>query len=159
MKTKTFSTALASLLLIVATAAGAAADKPRKEGAFGKGGGPYLTKEQLRSCLNQKAHNAQLEDELSKEQAALAGVKADIVRDGDALKAKLEVLDRTNAEAVAAYNEESQARDKQIDAFQARAAAFNTRVESMQGERDAYAKACENRRYFEDDEIAIKKGK
>jgi hypothetical protein len=37
--------------------------------------------------------------------------------------------------------------------------AFNARVEANNGDREAYAKACENRRFFEEDEIAIKKGK
>ena len=64
-----------------------------------------------------------------------------------------------SAEAVAAYNEQTEARDKQIDDYQARVTAFNARVESNKTDRDAYAKGCENRRFFEDDEIAIKKSK
>jgi chromosome segregation ATPase len=146
-------------LSLLATATTFAADKPKKEVAFGKGSGPLLTKEQLRTCMSLKARVAQLEDDLSKEQTALAATKDEIVRGGDALKARLETLDRTSAEAVAAYNEQTEARDKQIDDYQARVTAFNTRVESNKTDRDAYTKGCENRRFFEDDEIAIKKSK
>jgi hypothetical protein len=146
-------------LTLLATATAFAADKPKKEGAFGKGSGPVLTKEQLRNCLSLKARLAQQDDDMGKEQAALVSTKDEIVRGGDALKARLETLDRTSAEAVAAYNEQSEARDKQIDEYQARVTAFNTRVEATKTDRDAYAKGCENRRFFEDDELAIKKSK
>ena len=155
---RTLATALLSLTLL-ATSAAPAADKPKKEGAFGKGGGALLTKEQLRNCMTLKARVAQQDDDLTKEQTALVATKGDIGRAGDALKGKLESLDRSNAEAVAAYNDESQVRDKQIDDYQARVTAFNTRVEANNGDRDAYTKACENRRFLEDDELAIKKGK
>ena len=86
-------------------------------------------------------------------------MKADITRSGDELKAKLDALDRTNSDAVTAYNDQATARDKQIDEFQSRADAFNARVEANKTEREAFGKACDNRRYFEDDEIAIRKGK
>jgi chromosome segregation ATPase len=155
---RTLATSLLTLSLL-ATGAVFAADKPKKEGAFGKGGGAMLTKEQLRSCMAQKDKVAQLDDELTKEQTALAATKDEIKGSGETLKAGLETLDRSNAEAVAAYNDESQVRDKQIDDYQARVTAFNTRVEANNGDRDAYTKACENRRFLEDDEIAIKKGK
>ena len=155
---RTLATALLSLTLLATTTA-PAADKPKKEGAFGKGGGALLTKEQLRNCMTQKARVAQQDDDLTREQTALVATKGEIGRAGDALKGKLETLDRSNAEAVAAYNDESQVRDKQIDDYQARVTAFNTRVETNNGDREAYTKACENRRFLEDDEIAIKKGK
>jgi len=155
---RTLAPALLCLALI-ATSAALAADKPKKESAFGKGGGAMLTKEQLRNCMSLKARVAQQDDELAKEQAALLATKEEIVRAGDALKARLETLDRTNAEAVGAYNDEAQARDKRIDDYQAQATAFNTRVEANKAEHDGYLKGCENHRFLEDDEIAIKKGK
>ena len=147
------------MLSLLATSATFAADKPKKEGAFGKGGGAMLSKEQLRGCINLKSRMAQQDDELTREQTALAATKDEIGRSGDALKSGLEALDRTNAEAVAAYNEQAEGRDKQIDDYQARVTAFNTRVEAGKTDRDAYAKGCDNRRFFEEDEIAIRKGK
>ena len=79
--------------------------------------------------------------------------------EGDALKAKLEVLDRSNAEAVAAYNEQAKARDDRVDQYQARAGSFNERVEAHKAQREAFSKECGNRRFFEEDEIAIKQGR
>jgi hypothetical protein len=60
---------------------------------------------------------------------------------------------------VSAYNERAVARDKRIDEYQQQVDQFNARVDPVRAERDAFSKACENRRYFEDDEIAIRKGK
>ena len=147
------------LLLASSFSIGQAADKPSGSFGSGKAGGAYLTRDQLRACLAQQGRVAQQDGELQKEQAALAGSKAEIARSGDALKDKLDTLDRTSAEAVAAYNDQAQARDKQIDDYQARVGAFNIRVDALKAEREAFGKGCENRRYFEEDEIAIKKGK
>ena len=149
------------LPLVFATAAAFAADKPaKKEGSFGgKATGAYLTKEQLRSCLAQSDKVKVDDAELLAEQAAIAAQKEQIARVGDTLKGQLETVDRTNAEAVAAYNDAVQGRDKQIDEYQARANAFNGRVDANQAAHAAFGQSCSNRRYFEEDEAAIKKGK
>jgi hypothetical protein len=158
---RTFIRTLLILPLLAATLA-VAADKPgKREASFGDGKatGPYLTREQLRICL---ARQTKVNDEnatMRKEQAALTTLKAEIARSGDELKQKLETLDRTSAEVVDAYNESVTARDKQIDEYQRRVDAFNARVETDKAERDAFGQGCNNRRYFEEDEIAIKKGK
>lgn len=150
-------------LILAAMLAGAAvqgADKP-KEAAFGKGkgAGAFLNREQLRGCLNQQSRNAQQDAELVREQATLAATEAEIARVGNALKGQLPELDRSNAEAVSAYNAQAAARDKLIDDYEARVTQFNTRVEAAKADREAFAKTCDNRRYFEDDETAIKKGR
>ncbi|HEY4069610.1 MAG TPA: hypothetical protein VGM74_22065 [Burkholderiaceae bacterium] len=152
--------ASALALSLGAAAPGFAAEAARKEAAFGRGGaGPVLTRDQLRSCLALKVRAAKQDDELVKEQASITALKDDLVRRGDANKAELEALDRSNEEAVAAYNDKATTRDKQIDDYQARVNAFNARVEAGQADHDSYAKGCNNRRYFEDDEAAINKGK
>ena len=147
-------------LALLAICAAQAADKP-KEAAFGKGkgAGAFLSRDQLRACLSQQSRMTQQDAELLREQASLGDVQAGIARRGDALKEQLATLDRTNAEAVAAYNGEAQARDKLIDDYEARVTQYNSRVEAGKAEREAFAKACDNRRYFEDDETAIKKGR
>ena len=149
------------ILPLLATTLAYAADKPKKEGSFGggKASGAYLTKEQLRVCL---AHQAKVKDEdttMRKEQAEIATLKAEIARRGDELKQQLETVDRTSADAVAAYNDALLARDKQIDDYGKRVDTFNARVDANQAERDAFGQGCNNRRYFEEDEIAIRKGK
>lgn len=155
-----FRTLTATLLTLAALASSTAfaADKPKPDTST-KPTGAFLTKEQLRACMAQKSLTVQLQSDLVAEQTALAGTRAEITRDGADLKATLDGLDRSNAEAVAAHNEAAQAHDKKIDAYQARVAAFNARVEAGKAERELYAKNCENRRFLEEDEIAIKKGK
>ena len=150
------------ILPLLAAMLAVAADKPaRKEGSFGSGkaAGAYLTKEQLRTCL---AHQVKVKDEdatMLNEQAGIATLKADIARSSDDLKGKLETIDRASAEAVDGYNDAVQTRDKQIDEYQKRVDAFNARIDVNQTERDAFGQGCINRRYFEEDEIAIRKGK
>jgi hypothetical protein len=150
---------IVSLLFIAASAQ--AADPPKKEGSAGsgKGTGIYMTREELRSCLKQQGSVEARDDELAAEKNAIAAQQASIVRDGDALKARFEGLDRTNAEAVDSYNTGVQARDKQVETFKARANAFNANVEANQLARSTWAKGCANRRFFEEDETAIRKGK
>ena len=151
------------LMIVAALLAGAAvhaADKP-KEAAFGKGkgSGAYLTLEQLRGCLKQQSRTVQSDADLVKEQATLADTQDEIARLATVLKEQLPALDRSNAEAVDAYNVQAAARDKLIDDYEARITQFNTRVEAAKADREAFAKACDNRRYFEEDETAIKKGR
>ena len=138
-----------------------AADKPKKELGFGAGKptGGALTREQLRACLAQQEQVAQRDAALPKDKDAMAATQEGIVRNGETLKATLDALDRTDEKAVAAYNEQAQARDKQIDEFRARVDAFNARVEAAKTEREAFVKACGNRSYFEEDEAAIRRGK
>lgn len=156
---RTLTRTVISLALLAACAT-QAADKP-KEAAFGtgKGSGAFLSREQLRACLSQQARMTQQDADLLQEQSAISALPAVIARRGDALKEQLATLDRTSADAVAAYNVEAQARDKMIDDYEARVTQHNSRVEAGKVEREAFAKTCDNRRYFEDDETAIKKGR
>jgi hypothetical protein len=153
------SHALLGATLFIAIS-GHAADKP-KEATFGggKGGGAFLTRNQLRDCMAQQAKVKQTQAEMLAAQDKLNADKADIGKTGETLKADLESLDRTSPEAVDAYNERAVARDKKIDDYQQQVDQFNSRVDKARAEREAFSKACENRRYFEDDEIAIRKGK
>jgi hypothetical protein len=159
----TFTRTLLILPLLAASLAASpalAVDKPaKKESAFGGGKGAYLTKEELRVCLNRQAKVKSEDADMLKEKAEITGVKDELVRTGDELKQRLETVDRTNAEAVGAYNEAQQARDARVDAYQKRVDAFNARVVANQAEREAFGTGCNNRRYFEEDEQAIRKGK
>jgi hypothetical protein len=148
------------LFALLVASTGHTADKP-KESSFGKSkaGGPTLTREQLRQCLTQQSQVKGLDTELAKLQATLANDKAAIVRSGELLSEQGAALDRGKPEAVTAYNELVLARDKAIDDLQARGTQFNTRVGEAQAQREAFAKACDGRSYFETDEIAIQKGK
>ncbi len=162
VRTTMFFLSRSTILSLLFISLGAqAADSPKKEvnAGSGKGTGIYMTRDELRSCLKQQGSVEARDDELAAEKDAIAAQQASIVREGDALKARFEGLDRTNAEAVDGYNTGVQARDTQVEAFKARANAFNANVEANQVARSAWAKGCANRRYFEEDETAIRKGK
>ena len=161
MRHPALAIALSALLGLLVAQPGFAADAPKKSASFGSGKptGGLLTREQLRACLAQQAGVARLDEQLPKDKAELAATQDELVRSGEALKATLDALDRTNAEAVAAYNEQAQARDARVDAHQARVSAFNARVSAAQGERDGFVKACGNRSYFEEDANAIRNGR
>ena len=152
---------LAALCLVASTASLQANAQKVKEGSFGKGkaGGPLLTRNQLRECMSQQQRISVQSDETLALQSQFDRDKAEIQRQGVALKEELAALDRTNAELVDQYNAKAAARDKMIDEFEARAAAYNLRVQQLQTDRAAYASACENRRFDEKDEIAVKNGK
>jgi prefoldin subunit 5 len=132
-----------------------------REGTLGvgKAAGPIMTKAQLRSCMAQQGRIHSQNDELAKRQQQLDSERDVLERESAALKEALASVDRTDKAAVEAYVARAQAHDKVIDEHQARVPAFNAQVEALQTERTAYTKACENRRYLEDDLKDIKAGK
>jgi hypothetical protein len=151
------SAAAALALLTMLAADGAiAADK-----SFGKGkpSGRLLTPVELRDCLDRQERVRAGTEETTRQQAKLAADKAEIDRLGVVLKEQIAVIDRKSASAVEAYNAQVETRDKMIDDYQEAVPGFNGKVEALKAEQAAFAKACENRRYDEADEIAVRKGK
>ena len=110
-----------------------------------------LSPAQLKECNEQEARVRALTDAAVKSKAEIAAEKAEIDRSGTAITDELASLDRTSAEAVDGHNAKAEMRDKRIDAYQARVAAFNTDAEGLQEKRAVYVKACDKRRYDERD--------
>jgi hypothetical protein len=148
-------------LVAVACAAGALHAAPR-EATLGGGkatGGPIMSMAQLRSCLAQQDRLKALSDEAVKAQEQMNADRLTIEREGNELRSAAATVDRTSKDAVDAYAARAQAHNSTVEAYQARVPAFNAKVESFQADKAAYAKACENRRYLEDDLKDIKSGK
>jgi hypothetical protein len=85
-------------------------------------------------------------------------------RDGfTAERAELETervnLSMQNQELVKAYNAKAQAVDARVAAWNQRNAAWNETRTGLERERQGWVASCADRRYREDDEIAIKAGK
>lgn len=135
-----------------------AAAKPR-EGSLGKGSGPLLTREQLRQCMAEQERVKQEGSAAAEAQAALAKERSEIDRLGAELDADRATLDRTSPAAVDGFNERARARDKRVADYLAATPLFNERVDKLDADKEAYRKACADRRYFEDDFDAIKAGK
>lgn len=110
-----------------------------------------LTPAQLRDCLTQKEKLAKDTDAAVKAKAAVAADKAEIDSTGTALEEQATTLDRTSEEAVATYNAKVIERNGRVDAFKAKAAVYNADAENVLAAKEAYEKACANRRYDDRD--------
>lgn len=154
------SSALVALVALVALPAQAAGDR-LKLGVFGsgKGSGPLLTRAELRDCLALVERIRSGSESAQSEREQIDRERAEVVRAGAELKSQLEVLDRSNEEAVRQYVERATAHDRRIDALESRTSGFNARVEGLAGERSRYAQRCDNRRFDQADEVAIRAGK
>ncbi len=118
-----------------------------------------LTPAELRDCNAQEARVLALTNDARSEKAAIEAEKAEITRIGASLAEQITTLDKTSAEAVDGYNAKVGARDKRIDDYQDRVTAFNLKAESINAAKEAYAKACDQRRYDERDLNDIKRKK
>ena len=127
--------------------------------AKAKAGVPLMTRDELRDCMALAQRNRVQGEEILALPAQIELEKADLQRHGAMLTEALAALDRTSVELVDQYNAKAAARDKSIEAFDARVGTYNLRAQQLQTDRAAYASACENRRFDEKDEIAIKNGK
>lgn len=133
------------------------AARPVPKSGPGKPIEPVLSREELKECMDRQARLRENTAQASQAQGELEREKAEIQRDGEALKADLGTLDRSDAAAVEAYNARASARDRRIDAFEPRVNEFNTRVQALADERAAFTRLCENRRFDEKDEKALQK--
>ncbi|HZV93002.1 MAG TPA: hypothetical protein VFF72_07275 [Caldimonas sp.] len=142
---------VAFCLAMLAGAAAAKTGKPQKQ--------PILTPAQLRACVAQKDDLHAKTDEALKDKNVIGAEKAEIERSAAALGGEVATLDRTSASAVDAYNGKVAERDRRIDAYQAHVDAYNDKAKALQSLQDAYSRACENRRYDENDLPGAKRKK
>ncbi len=114
-----------------------------------------MTREQLRACMTLQASNREHAADVKRMQPEIVAEKEELQQSGQAMKAELVSLDRSNADAVKSYNERAAARDRQIAQLEAKIADFNTKVTAFETGREAYGRDCENRKYDEKDEKAL----
>ena len=150
---------LAMLAVLPGLARAATAPKPETSFGTRKSSGPYLTHEQLRDCFAKQDKLRTEDAELVDERAAVVADRASLTRADAAAEAQRDTLDRTNAEAVGAYNEAVEARNKQVEALQTRSTAFNERIAANTQAHASFGTACSNRRYFDEDAAAIRNGR
>ncbi len=117
-----------------------------------------LTRDQLRACMDLQVRNKAQGVEVTRMQSDVSAATEEVKRDGEALRADLATLDRSNAEAVSAYNQRAANRNKQVVEFEAKVEDFNAKVLAFENGRAAYARDCDNRKFDEKDEKAILKG-
>jgi len=147
--------------LALAAASLHAAPPKAREGTMGggKAGGPILSVAQLRACMAQQARMQSQEEEAARARQQLSNEIAEIDRAAEALKADLPGVDRSNQAAIDAYKARAVAHDKRVESYEERVPQFNAQVEALNVQRAAFTKACDGRRYLEDDYKDIKAGK
>jgi hypothetical protein len=112
---------------------------------------PILTPAQLRECLGQKDKLHAQKDDVIKYKAALDADKAEIDASEAALGQDVLTLDKTNGEAVDAYNARVRAREQMFESYKSKVVVYNGKVDAVTSSQSSYSKACENRRYDERD--------
>jgi hypothetical protein len=155
----TLSRATSAGFLLAALLAPAAHGADKKAASAPPPKTPVLTQEQLRDCLAQKDKVAKETDAALKSRAEVDAQKAEVDSAGKALEAEATTLDRTSEGAVAAYNAKVVDRNAKVDAYRAKAEAYNVEADRVLATKDAYEKACANRRYDDRDLNDVQKKK
>jgi len=91
--------------------------------------------------------------------AELNAEKDGLQKSFDTLKAEQTQLSAGFNELVAAYNARAQEHARNVEALNTRATQLSDQSQAEARERDTWRTSCADRRYREDDEIAIKRGK
>jgi len=125
----------------------------------GKTGGKLLTREELRACMATQTRHKSEREALSQREKALDKQRVEILAEGEAITAARDTLDRTSEEAIKGFNERVLARDARIDDYNRRNAALVADATAWQAAANQWKTQCGDRRYREDDEIAIQRGK
>ena len=93
-----------------------------------------------------------------REARALESERPELAKEQQALDAERAQITTNTEQTVAAYNTRATALDQRVSDWNQRNAALATRASSLNAERDLWAGECADRRYREDDEIAIRRG-
>jgi hypothetical protein len=160
----TMRAGLATLGLMALSAAlawplGAAAQTPMGNNKSKGPGDRILTRDELRACYKQRDDLKVQRDALDSERSKLDAERADLARDGAALKEAFDALDRTSQEAVDGYNAKAKVRDAGVDAWNVRNGSAKDREKAFDETQGGWRKNCNERRYREEDETALRKGK
>lgn len=122
-------------------------------------GDRILTRDELRACYKQRDDLKVQRDALDSERSKLDAERADLVKEGAALKELFDALDRTSQEAVDNYNAKAKVRDAGVDAWNVRNGSAKDREKAFDETNGGWRKNCSERRYREEDEAALRKGK
>jgi hypothetical protein len=158
---QTSAPALARRPAAATSAPPTSADASARESAVTKGNarGALLTRDELRRCMAEQDRLAAETDAVLQVQQGLERERAEIVRLGVELKAKLDTIDRSRTADVEAYNALAEARNARIADYDAAMVKTNERVAVLEPARLAWSRDCAERRFREEDRAAIKAGR
>jgi predicted nucleic acid-binding Zn-ribbon protein len=96
---------------------------------------------------------------IDRERAALNNERVDLEKERAALETERTQLAAQGEEAVKAFNAKASAIDGRVTDWNVRNQKWSEAAAAIDSEREAWVKSCANRRYREDDENAIRRGK
>ncbi|MEK0417705.1 MAG: hypothetical protein RI949_1711 [Pseudomonadota bacterium] len=141
------------------TSTPAAPKKPAPATEAAPAPGTMLTKEELRVCLKDKEDILAQRARLEKEQAANQSEREQIVAQTQVLKEAMATLDRTAPGVLDAHDAKVDAHEKRIDAWNQSHRQMLATIEALNKKQTQWTTDCGEKRYREEDEIAIRNGK
>jgi hypothetical protein len=141
------------------SAPAAQAAAAEKLGSFGNAGGTgkLLTRDELRACFKERDELAARRVQLDAEQKRNEAERTELLAAGETLKTELAALDRSSGDAVDAYNLRAKKRDEAVDGYNTRQRKLVADAEKLTDTQSLWKSECGDRRYREDDEIAIRR--
>lgn len=110
-------------------------------------GDRVLTPAQLKDCLEQQTRVESDAAAADRERESIETLRDGLKASGTALDESLATLDRADPVAVDGYNARVKEREEKIGGYESRVSAYNGRVDTIRSTREAFSKACGNRRY------------
>jgi hypothetical protein len=148
--------AIAAAALCTLAIAASAADKSKPPATKPDA---ILTPAQLKDCLDKQQRRDRATDAALKTKGEIAAEKAAIDKSGSELSDAATTLDKTDEDTVNAYNARVDERNRRIEVYEAKVAAYNKEAEGVRALGDEYARSCANRRYDDRDLADIQRKK
>ena len=149
----------AAMLATLAVGAPAyAADQPvKKAPTKGKSKPKPMSRDQLRSCMDQQDRLQVMRENVLKEQTSLDQQRAEVKSMDAELERKRAALDPADATGKQALLDEETRRNQIGDAYNARLPGLKEQGANLDKERQSWVERCANKDFDELDEAAIKR--
>ncbi len=135
-----------------------AADPPAKKAlAKGKSKPKPMSRDQLRSCMDQQDRLLVMRENVLKEQTSLDHQRAEVKSMDAELERKRAALDPADATGKQAVLDEETRRNQIGDAYNARLPGLKEQGATLDKERQSWVERCANKDFDELDEAAIKR--
>lgn len=151
---------LAGLLAASFSAATYAADPPPKQAPAkqqGKSKPKPMSRDQLRSCMDQQDRLTVMREKVLKEQTSLDQQRAEVKSMDAELERKRAALDPADAAAKQALQDEETRRNQLGDIYNARLPGLKEQGATLDKERQNWVERCADKDFDEIDEAAIKR--
>ena len=137
-----------------------AADSPPKQAPakqHGKSKPKPMSRDQLRSCMDQQDRLMVMRENVLKEQTSLDQQRAEVKSMDAELERKRAALDPVDATAKQALQDEETRRNQLGDIYNARLPGLKEKGATLDKERQSWVERCADKDYDEIDEAAIKR--